>query len=102
VRPFRGYRFTGTAAVLAILGRGAGGQDVSAIVDGSVVVGPAGETFPFIPGTALDRAVEYAKQRYQFGRPIGSSQAIKHMLADRFVQLDTARLLVACMGRHGH
>jgi len=37
--------FTGTAAVMAILGRGAGGQDVSAIVDGSVVAVPAWETF---------------------------------------------------------
>ena len=43
---------------------------------------------------ALDGAVEYAKQRYQFGRAIGSFQAIKHMLADRYVQLDAARLLV--------
>jgi hypothetical protein len=48
---------------MAILGRGAGGQDVSAIVDGSVVSVPAWETFPFIPGTALNDAVEYAKQR---------------------------------------
>jgi len=43
---------------------------------------------------ALDGAVEYARQRFQFGRAIGSYQAIKHMLADRFVQLDAARLLV--------
>jgi acyl-CoA dehydrogenase len=43
---------------------------------------------------ALDGAVAYAKERRQFGRAIGSFQAIKHMLADRFVQLDAARLLV--------
>ncbi|HEY0574823.1 MAG TPA: acyl-CoA dehydrogenase family protein [Pseudonocardia sp.] len=43
---------------------------------------------------ALDGAVSYAMQRRQFGRPIGSFQAIKHMLADRYVQLDAARLLV--------
>jgi acyl-CoA dehydrogenase len=43
---------------------------------------------------ALDSAVEYAGQRHQFGRPIGSFQAIKHLLADRHVQLDAARLLV--------
>ncbi|MDT7566860.1 MAG: hypothetical protein QOG76_5484, partial [Pseudonocardiales bacterium] len=43
---------------------------------------------------ALDGAVSYAKERRQFGRAIGSFQAIKHMLADRYVQLDAAHLLV--------
>jgi acyl-CoA dehydrogenase len=43
---------------------------------------------------ALDGAVAYAKERRQFGRPIGSFQAIKHLLADRHVQLDAARMLV--------
>jgi acyl-CoA dehydrogenase len=43
---------------------------------------------------ALDGAVSYAKERRQFGRPIGSFQAIKHLLADRHVQLDAARMLV--------
>jgi alkylation response protein AidB-like acyl-CoA dehydrogenase len=33
-------------------------------------------------------------QSKQFGRPIGSFQAIKHLLTDRFVQLDAAWLLV--------
>jgi acyl-CoA dehydrogenase len=43
---------------------------------------------------ALDGAVAYAKERRQFGRPIGSFQAIKHLLADRHIQLDAARMLV--------
>ncbi|MGI5130001.1 acyl-CoA dehydrogenase family protein [Pseudonocardia sp. CA-107938] len=43
---------------------------------------------------ALDGAVAYAKDRRQFGRPIGSFQALKHLLADRHVQLDAARMLV--------
>ncbi|MCF2533699.1 acyl-CoA dehydrogenase family protein [Yinghuangia soli] len=43
---------------------------------------------------ALEDAVAYAKDRTQFGRPIGSFQALKHMLADRHVQLDAARMLV--------
>lgn len=43
---------------------------------------------------ALDTAVAYAKERRQFGRPIGSFQALKHLLADRHVQLDAARMLV--------
>ena len=42
----------------------------------------------------LDAAVEYAKQRTQFGRVIGSYQAIKHKLADVHIALELARPLV--------
>ena len=42
----------------------------------------------------LDMAVEYAGQRSQFGRPIGSYQAIKHTLADVHIALELARPLV--------
>ncbi len=42
-------------------------------------------------GRALEMAVEYAKVRHQFGRPIGSFQAVKHKCADMYVQLETAR-----------
>jgi alkylation response protein AidB-like acyl-CoA dehydrogenase len=40
---------------------------------------------------ALERTVEYVRQREQFGRPIGSFQAVKHRLADVYVQLQAAR-----------
>jgi acyl-CoA dehydrogenase len=40
---------------------------------------------------ALEMARDYALQRMAFGRPIGSFQAIKHMLADMFVSLTLAR-----------
>ncbi|MEB3021645.1 acyl-CoA dehydrogenase family protein [[Mycobacterium] crassicus] len=42
----------------------------------------------------LDTAVEYAKQRTQFGRVIGGYQAIKHKLADVHIALELARPLV--------
>ncbi|HLY33891.1 MAG TPA: acyl-CoA dehydrogenase family protein, partial [Jatrophihabitantaceae bacterium] len=46
-------------------------------------------------GAALrDRAVAYAQQREQFGRPIGSFQAVKHQLADVAVALELAGPLV--------
>lgn len=38
----------------------------------------------------LEMAVEYAKVRRQFGRPIGSFQAIKHKLADLLVLIESA------------
>jgi alkylation response protein AidB-like acyl-CoA dehydrogenase len=39
----------------------------------------------------LDGAVEYAKQRVQFDRPIGSFQAIKHQLVDVLLEVEMAR-----------
>ena len=39
----------------------------------------------------LDMAKNYAMERYAFGRPIGSFQAIKHKLADIFVAIELAR-----------
>jgi alkylation response protein AidB-like acyl-CoA dehydrogenase len=42
----------------------------------------------------LDASVAYAKQRTQFGRLIGSYQAIKHKLADVHIALELARPLV--------
>jgi alkylation response protein AidB-like acyl-CoA dehydrogenase len=44
-----------------------------------------------VAGQALDMAVEYAKVRHQFGRPIGSFQAIKHLLADVLLEVESAR-----------
>ncbi|MFF7313422.1 acyl-CoA dehydrogenase family protein [Streptomyces sp. NPDC008137] len=39
----------------------------------------------------LERTVEYVGQREQFGRPVGSFQAVKHRLADAYVQVQAAR-----------
>jgi alkylation response protein AidB-like acyl-CoA dehydrogenase len=44
--------------------------------------------------------VAYAKERHQFGKPIGSFQAVKHLCADMLVRADVARAAVhaaACL-----
>jgi alkylation response protein AidB-like acyl-CoA dehydrogenase len=43
---------------------------------------------------AVDIALQYAKERRQFGRPIGTNQAIAHMLADMQAELEAARSLM--------
>jgi alkylation response protein AidB-like acyl-CoA dehydrogenase len=47
-----------------------------------------------IARSALDLAVSHAREREQFGKPIGEFQGISFMLADMAVALDSARLLV--------
>jgi alkylation response protein AidB-like acyl-CoA dehydrogenase len=42
---------------------------------------------------ALDLALKYAKERHQFGQPIGSFQAIRHKLADMATEVQAARQL---------
>jgi len=39
----------------------------------------------------LDMTVAYAKDRTQFGRPVGSFQAVKHTLAETFLLVETAK-----------
>ena len=61
--------------------------DVAAIALAAESVGGAQRT--------LEMAVDYAKVRIQFGRPIGSFQAIKHKCADMLLQVETARSAAA-------
>jgi alkylation response protein AidB-like acyl-CoA dehydrogenase len=60
--------------------------DVAAVAVAAEAVGGA--------EAILDLTVAYAKDRHQFGRPIGSFQAIKHRLADVLLATDSADLLV--------
>ncbi len=57
-----------------------------ALLTAALQVGAAGWT--------CDLAVEYAKQREQFGRPIGGFQAVKHLCADMAVRTEVARCAV--------
>ncbi len=57
-----------------------------------------------ITQAVLDKSVDYAKQRVQFGVPIGQNQAISWMLADIATQLAAAKLLTyeaACLADEG-
>jgi acyl-CoA dehydrogenase len=57
-----------------------------------------------IARAAYDYALDYAKQREQFGRPIIENQAIAFALADMKMEIDAARLLIwraSWMGRSG-
>lgn len=57
--------------------------DVMALALGAQLVGLA--------AAMIDQAAEYARQRHQFGKPIGSFQAVKHLLADALLAVDFAR-----------
>ncbi len=46
-----------------------------------------------VASAALQRSVEHAKTRRQFGTPIGAFQGIKHALADNYVSVERARSL---------
>ena len=46
-----------------------------------------------IGAKALELAVEYAKSREQFGKPIGTYQAVSHQLANTYVEMELARSL---------
>jgi len=60
--------------------------DRAAMSTGAVLVGLADRM--------LSIAAHYAKERMQFGKPIGSFQAVKHHLADALVRVEFARPLV--------
>ena len=68
----------GTAVVRRVLRHAAAGLAVEAIG---------------VAERALELSVAYAKERTQFGRPIGSFQAVKHKCVDMMVGVETARSL---------
>lgn len=77
----------GTNDVIGTLG--SGWQTIERVLEKAVVALAAEQ----VGGAqkCLEMAVEYAKTRHQFGRPIGSFQAIKHKCADMLVQVESAK-----------
>jgi alkylation response protein AidB-like acyl-CoA dehydrogenase len=80
--------FDGTPATL--IGTDGGGWDVLSTVLDLTAVALAAEQ---VGGAqfVLEMAVQYAKDRVQFGRPIGSFQAIKHKCADMLLEVESAK-----------
>ena len=72
-----------------LIGTDGGGWDVLSTVLDLAAVALAAEQ---VGGAqmCLDMSVEYAKVRVQFGRPIGSFQAIKHKCADMLLEVESA------------
>ncbi|SEF20413.1 Acyl-CoA dehydrogenase [Amycolatopsis pretoriensis] len=65
------------------------GQQLGKLLDTAVVAVAAEQVGA--AARALELTVEYTKQRRQFGRPIGSFQALKHRMADVHVHVEAAR-----------
>jgi alkylation response protein AidB-like acyl-CoA dehydrogenase len=71
----------------------ASGEAAAAVVNQALTIGAAllASEQLGVAEWCLDTTVEYAKIRHQFARPIGSFQAIKHRLADLWVDVTQAR-----------
>ncbi|SDC12510.1 acyl-CoA dehydrogenase family protein [Actinokineospora iranica] len=85
-RPVADVEFSGAASVRV-------SGSAAAAVDAALLTG-AGVLASEQVGVAqwcLDTTVAYLKERYQFGRPVGSFQALKHRLADLWQELVLAR-----------
>jgi alkylation response protein AidB-like acyl-CoA dehydrogenase len=70
----------------ADIGEDPGLADTAAILMAAEQIGAAAK--------CLDLTVAYSKERVQFGRPIGSFQALKHRMADLYVVVQSARAVV--------
>lgn len=71
---------------VSVVGSDPGIADTAAILLAAEQIGAAAR--------CLDLTVAYTKQRVQFGRPIGSFQALKHRMADLYVAVQAARAVV--------
>ena len=69
-----------------VIGSDPGIADIAAILLAAEQIGAAAQ--------CLELTVDYTKQRIQFGRPIGSFQALKHRMADMYVAIQSARAVI--------
>jgi alkylation response protein AidB-like acyl-CoA dehydrogenase len=69
-----------------VIGSNPGMADIAAILLAAEQIGAAAR--------CLELTVEYTQQRVQFGRPIGSFQALKHRMADMYVAVQSARAVI--------
>jgi citronellyl-CoA dehydrogenase len=77
----------------ALLGmEGKGFYQIMWELQGERLIGVAGSTAGAL--LALERTIDYVKQREAFGKPIGSFQAIRHKIAEMATELTAARELV--------
>lgn len=76
-----------TSGSTSDIGPDPGLADIAAVLLAAEQIGSAAR--------CLELTVEYTKQRVQFGRPIGSFQALKHRMADLYVALQSARAVVS-------
>ncbi|KWX68299.1 acyl-CoA dehydrogenase family protein [Mycobacterium sp. NAZ190054] len=74
------------AAETSLLGADPGLADTAAILLAAEQIGAATR--------CLELTVQYTKDRVQFGRPIGSFQALKHRMADLYVAVQSAKAVV--------
>ena len=87
-----GLRVRSAATTLGDASEARSLRRLGALLDAAFLLGSAQAT--------LDLAVAHAKQREQFGRPIGSFQALKHMMADMFARQELARGAVYSAAAH--
>jgi acyl-CoA dehydrogenase len=73
--------------------RGRGWQALLCTLDEERILAAA--MYVGITAAALDQALQYARDRQAFGRPIGAFQAVQHPLAETAVELEQIRLLTA-------
>jgi len=83
----------GKVPVDALLGEENGGYKIALATLGNGRLGIAAQAVGIL-AACLDTSRAYAKDRFQFGRPIGAFQGIAFKVADMAVDLDAARLLL--------